>query len=60
MLMILCIISGFATAALTSWLQPALEGWAVTQPDPDEPRPQRFCRAQPGLARAEQSLAEHA
>ena len=27
---ILCIISGIATAALMSWLQPALESWAVT------------------------------
>jgi hypothetical protein len=28
-LMIVCIMTGIATAALMSWLQPALERWAV-------------------------------
>ncbi len=32
LLLILCIISAIATAALMSWLQPALERWAVTHP----------------------------
>jgi hypothetical protein len=32
LLLILCIITGIATAALTSWLQPVLERWAVTHP----------------------------
>jgi hypothetical protein len=30
LLLILCVISGIATAALVSWLQAALERWAVT------------------------------
>ena len=32
LLLILCITSAIATAALMSWLQPALERWAVTHP----------------------------
>jgi len=32
LLLILCIISAIATAALMSWLQPALERWSVTHP----------------------------
>jgi hypothetical protein len=29
---IVCIMTGIATAALMSWLQPALERWAVRHP----------------------------
>jgi len=32
MVLIVCIITGIATAALMSWLQPALERWAVRHP----------------------------
>jgi hypothetical protein len=32
MLLILCIVTGIATVALMSWLQPALERWAVRNP----------------------------
>jgi hypothetical protein len=30
--LIVCIMAGIATAALMSWLQPALERWAVRRP----------------------------
>jgi hypothetical protein len=32
MMLMVCITTGMATAALISWLQPALERWAVRHP----------------------------
>jgi hypothetical protein len=32
MMLIVCITAGISTAALMSWLQPALERWAVKHP----------------------------
>ena len=46
MLLIVCIITGIATAALMSWLQPALERWA-SDTRPDRPRWDGQCQAEP-------------
>jgi hypothetical protein len=56
MLWILCTITtAITTTAVTSWLQPALEGWAITHPCPDK-RPQRFSRAELELALTEPTV----
>jgi len=34
MVLIVCIITAIGTAALMSWLQPALERWAARHPPP--------------------------
>ena len=44
MVLIVCIMTGIATAALMSWLQPALERWAVRHP----PRQATMGRSVPG------------
>jgi hypothetical protein len=44
MVLIVCIMTGIATAALMSWLQPALERWAVRPP----PRQATMGRSVPG------------
>jgi hypothetical protein len=56
MLWILCTITtAITTTAVMSWLQPALEGWAITHPCPDN-RPQRFSWAELELALTEPTV----
>jgi hypothetical protein len=46
MVLIVCIITGIATAALMSWLQPAPERWAA-RPAPIDDDGTGQCQAEP-------------